>query len=469
MEIKITKKDVIWSYIANFFKIGSGFLVLPLVLHMLSTEEIAMNYIMLTIGSMIALLDFGFAPQLSRNLTYVFSGVDSICKEGINSSKSNEINYHLLKSVLQAAKRIYRNISFLALLILLTAGTCYIYYFTKGFSNIEHSLEIWLFYSVAVYFNIYFLDFDAFLNGRGYVTESKQSAMASRIVYLVLCYTLLLLDFGLIGLVISNIVSPFVRRYLSYHFYYDKNIKRHLKEEKVEKEEEREIIKTLWYNAKRMGANLIGAYAILQFSLFISGLYLSSSEIDSYGMMINVCSILSSMGYTFFSASNIKMASCRAQGEMDKACRIFSLSLIIFFVVFVTGGLAILLIMPSVLDLIQSNAQLPPRNIVLIYLIVLLLEGNHSMSATAITTGNKVPFVKASLLTGASICLLDFFVLTFTNLGILGLVLAQGVGQLAYNNWRWPLWVCNDFNIRYIILLKQGIGELVNIIKGKLI
>ena len=159
MEIKITKKDVIWSYIANFFKIGSGFLVLPLVLHMLSTEEIAMNYIMLTIGSMIALLDFGFAPQLSRNLTYVFSGVDRICKEGINTSKTNEINYHLLKSVLQAAKRIYRSISFLALFILLTGGTCYIYNFTKGFTNVDNSLEIWIFYSISVYFNIYFLYF----------------------------------------------------------------------------------------------------------------------------------------------------------------------------------------------------------------------------------------------------------------------------------------------------------------------
>ena len=194
MEIKITKKDVIWSYIANFFKIGSGFLVLPLVLHMLSTEEIAMNYIMLTIGSMVALLDFGFAPQLSRNLTYVFSGVESICKEGLNTAKTSEVNYHLLKSVLQSAKRIYRSISLLALFILLTAGTCYIYHFTEGFTNVDNSIAIWILYSISVYFNIYFLYFDAFLNGRGYVKESKLSTMASRISYLFLCYALLCIN-----------------------------------------------------------------------------------------------------------------------------------------------------------------------------------------------------------------------------------------------------------------------------------
>ena len=124
---------------------------------MLSTEEIAMNYIMLTIGSMVALLDFGFAPQLSRNLTYVFSGVESICKEGLNTAKTSEVNYHLLKSVLQSAKRIYRSISLLALFILLTAGTCYIYHFTEGFTNVDNSIAIWILYSISVYFNIYFL------------------------------------------------------------------------------------------------------------------------------------------------------------------------------------------------------------------------------------------------------------------------------------------------------------------------
>lgn len=72
-EVRITKKDVIWSYVAQLFNMGAGLIVLPLVLHMLSPSEIAMNYIMLTVSSLVALLDFGFLHQFSRNITSLVS------------------------------------------------------------------------------------------------------------------------------------------------------------------------------------------------------------------------------------------------------------------------------------------------------------------------------------------------------------------------------------------------------------
>ena len=81
--IEITKKDIAWSYIANIFSIASGIIVLPVILNRLDAEEVGLNYIMLTISSLVSLLDFGFAPQFGRNFTYVNSGVQSLRKEGI--------------------------------------------------------------------------------------------------------------------------------------------------------------------------------------------------------------------------------------------------------------------------------------------------------------------------------------------------------------------------------------------------
>ena len=48
--ININKKDVIWSYSTQFFNLVSGLLILPLILTMLSEDDIGMNYLMLTIG-----------------------------------------------------------------------------------------------------------------------------------------------------------------------------------------------------------------------------------------------------------------------------------------------------------------------------------------------------------------------------------------------------------------------------------
>ena len=54
-EISVTKKDIIWGYLAQFFLVASGLITLPLVLNILSAEEIGMNYLMLTIGSLVSL------------------------------------------------------------------------------------------------------------------------------------------------------------------------------------------------------------------------------------------------------------------------------------------------------------------------------------------------------------------------------------------------------------------------------
>lgn len=60
MGVEITKKDVTWSYVAKLFQIGSGLVTLPLILRLLTTEEVGMNYLMLTVSSIVGLMDFGF-------------------------------------------------------------------------------------------------------------------------------------------------------------------------------------------------------------------------------------------------------------------------------------------------------------------------------------------------------------------------------------------------------------------------
>lgn len=131
MEIRVSKKDVVWGYISIFFQMTSGIIVLPFILRMLSSEEIGYNYLMLTIGSMIALFDAGFSPMFGKNISYLFSGAQELKKEGVVESYSEVLNYHLIATMLEVAKMVYRRLSVLVLLLMLTIGTIYIYYVTK--------------------------------------------------------------------------------------------------------------------------------------------------------------------------------------------------------------------------------------------------------------------------------------------------------------------------------------------------
>lgn len=135
MSFDLSKKDITWGYFAQFFSIASGIITLPLILRMLSVEEIGMNYLMLTIGSLVALFDFGFAPQFGRNITYVFSGAQEIKKEGLEITNGDKnVNYRLLATMIHTARYVYRRLALIVLTVMLLLGSLYIYKVTNGFN-----------------------------------------------------------------------------------------------------------------------------------------------------------------------------------------------------------------------------------------------------------------------------------------------------------------------------------------------
>lgn len=131
--IRVTKDDLIWEYLARFLSISSGLIILPLVLRLLPSDEVALNYIMLSISSLITLIDFGFSPQFARNITYVYSGATVILKKGIDDTKRRTtIDYKLLVKLIQTARWIYSMMGIITLFCMLTAGIVYIYNITDG-------------------------------------------------------------------------------------------------------------------------------------------------------------------------------------------------------------------------------------------------------------------------------------------------------------------------------------------------
>lgn len=95
MEVKITKKDVVWGYLAQFFNIGANILLLPLILHLLPSEVLGIWYIFLAISGFALMLDFGFQPTFARNVTYLLSGATKLKAEGVDDEheKLDHPNY----------------------------------------------------------------------------------------------------------------------------------------------------------------------------------------------------------------------------------------------------------------------------------------------------------------------------------------------------------------------------------------
>lgn len=464
--ITTTKKDIVWNYIAIFFNMGTGVIVLPLILHYLSAEEIGLNYLMLTISSMVALIDFGFSPQIGRNVTYALSGAKRVEREGLHDEANGEPNYRLLATVIRSAKYIYRRLSVVVLVLMLTLGTYYIYHVTNGFKDVENSLWIWIVFSISNYFNLYFIYYRSLLTGSGKIFESSISIILSKLTYIITCGVMVFCGFGLFSVVIANMLAPLVLFVYSHIKFYTPQVKEHLPSN-IQKDEINEAISGIWYNAKKLGINQLGAFAILKLNLFLVGFFLPLSVVGSFGILTQIVPTLSSVATALFHTYQPQIASLQVVHNTAEISRKLSITVVVYWLTMIAGGVALVLLLPWILQLIGSNAEVPPTLITVLYLIIMTLEGNHTIFSSVIVTANKVPFVSAGLISGALIGVFIYLSLRFTSLDLLGVVLSQGLVQLAYNNWRWPKYVLDDLKVNPIQFVQLGNVGIYNIIKNR--
>lgn len=455
-EFRLNKKDVVWSYAAQFFSMGSGVITLPFILNKLSSNEIGLNYILLTVGSIISLVDLGFAPQFARNFTYVFSGAQEIRKEGVGRT-TDTINYELLGYLLKTARYIYAILAVAALLLLIAVGTPYISKVTCGFSTVKNAFSIWIVYSFGTLFQIFYSYYYSMLLGAGCIKEQKISLICSKVTYIAILLILLYLEVGLLSVAIAQLIAPFTGRAISHHYFYTPRLKQQLSNHPLNNRHEiLKILKALWYNAKRNAVIQIGSYAILRMSMFIAGLYLSLSEFASYGLMVQLTQLLGIVSCTFIQISQPKFASLRTHHNREGLLKDFAIALDIYYIIFITGSIFLVVFGNPILILIKSNTILPSRSILAIYCLIMFLEYNHSNFANLISSDNKIPFAPASIITGIAVCIGVYIFVRFTTFGVLGLILVQGICQAAYQNWRWPKMALNEFHISWVSLISIG-------------
>lgn len=460
MEITVTRRDVIWGYIAIFFQMTSGLIILPFLLRLLTAEEIGFNYLMLTVGQMVALFDSGFSPMFGKNIAYLFSGAQELKKEGIVETKGDSLNYHLIFTMISVAKMVYRRLSVVVLVLMLTGGTVYIYSITNGFSTIKNSFLIWIVYTISTFFNIYFSYYNALLTGSGKIMESKKAIIINKVGYIVISLALLYGGLGLLGVCIANLLSPFIGRYFSYVYFYTPDFCSKIKGEVTSKEEVISIFKVIWYNSKKMSICMVGSYCINKFGMFLSGLYLSLEVIASYGLMLQLVGILSSVAQNYFITKQPQLASYKVNGERIKLLDLFSFSWFSFSLLNLLGCVLLVVLAPLLLDILNSNTHLPSKSIMLLFCIVYLLEQNHSVFSSMMIVGNIVPPISAAIIPGVFTVILSYLFLEYTSCGLMSIIMAQGICQLAYNNWKWPLVIFKEYNISPFQLINLGFIQI---------
>ena len=434
----IGKKEIAWSYAGTAFMIGAGVLLLPFILHKLPQETVGIWNIFQTITLLVLILDFGFRPSFARNISYIFSGVKTLQKNGVSHTEADSnVDYGLLKGTLMAMKGFYRWMAIAVFAILATAGTAYFYYILQKYSGDQQDAMIaWVLLIAINCYNLYTFYYDALLTGKGYVKRTQQINMLGQTVYVGLSIALIYLGFGLTAIVSSQLVSIVIRRILTYRVFFTAELKARL--DSAVAIEPKGILAAITPNAIKIGLTQFGGFLVNKSAILIGSAFLTLEQVACYGITLQVMDILARCATVPYQSYMPKLAQCRAENDLTELKRYYLICTGSLLLVYLIGGISWVFFGNWALDIIHSQTYFLPTAMLCVMLIISTLEQNHVVSAGFIMADNKIPFFIPSLVSGAATVLLLCIFFNPLQMGIWGLILAPGIAQLAYQNWKWP-------------------------------
>jgi len=337
------KKDVLWGYLSQFLQYGAALLVLPLLLRKLTSAELGVWYVFMTISALVSMLDMGFTPTLARNVSYVLGGAKRLQKDGYKVvEQAGDIDYGLLKAMITASRRIFFFIAAAALVLLAVPGSVYILYVAKEQVNQQTVLLAWGVFVFATVLNLFYKFYTPLLQGRSLYAEFYKSSALANLGFIVVSAVLLEAGLGLLAVALGYLVSAMVGRWLSSRYFYDVSFKAQLDQASAAAMSVAEIFGFMWHNAWRLGLGVIGAFLILRANTLLSSVYLGLATTAAYALTLQMFSVLQSLSTVVFNVQLPKLAQCRITNQRKALIQTMELGLVCALGLFAFGTVMLL-------------------------------------------------------------------------------------------------------------------------------
>jgi O-antigen/teichoic acid export membrane protein len=439
-----SRRDSLWGLAAYALQYGSALLVVPALLTSLTSEELGLWFIYLTLVTATAMLDMGFSPAISRGFSYVLAGSKAIERRGFSVAQVGAgIDLDLANVVVVSAKRIYQLLSILALILLGSFGTRYLFAVAPpslSHSNVELS---WAILVSGITLGLALKGYAALLQGQALFRVTYKATIAANAAFLVVTLISVATHGGLVGLSLgffAQSVSMGLVNCVSFsRGPYGRSNGRSATRAS------RSVISALWHNAWRQGVGSVGAFLIVRGNVLLISAYVGLASGAAYALSLQVFSSLMSIASVPLVVRLPRISGMRASqdghGVVALARQGFWSGLIIYAVCSI-GAIVVAIWAPKSLAL--SHAIVPPPLFATMS-VMLFLELCHVLSAIYIATGNEVPYVWPSVMSGLAVVTISWLGLSGLGFGISMVIVTQFSVQLAYNNWKWPLEMRRDW------------------------
>lgn len=464
MSIKLTKKDIVWSYAGTILSMSANFIMLPFLIYFLDKDMLGLWYVFVSIGTIATLFDFGFAVTFARNVTYCWSGAKELKQKNVAfADNSGSPNFTLLKKVISTCKFIYFLIAIGTLILLLSIGSWYIWYISNNVNGIRHYIA-WGIYSLALFLNLYYGYYVSFLRGVGAIEKVNKSTIFARIIQIFLTILLLAYEWDIIGASIAYLVYGVVFRMSSKHYFYNyEGLKQNLEivSEQTSKQERNLLIRTVWYNAWREGLISISNYLCNQATTIICSLFFSLSQTGIYSIAVQFALAISTISGTLYMASQPEIQSSYINKDTDRTKTLMSFVVLTVLYIFFVGFIGVWTVMLPIIRFFKSDFNIPFTLFFALCFYHLIMKIRDCYCSYFSST-NRIIYIKAFIFSSIASVLLSACLCHATNWGVWALVIPQIVCQMLFNIWYWPWKAHKDMNLRFSDMLHIGNTRIIH-------
>ena len=444
-----SNKNIRWGFISQILNSGINIMLLPFVIIYLSSEELGLWYTFVAIGALVMLLDFGFSTTMVRNIAYTWNGAKEI---SANNFKSNNsflgVNKALFSEIFTASKKIYFYLSILSFLLLSVLGTFYIYKITNSMMSLQTAISSWWIYLLAIVINIYYLYWTPVLKGTGLIKNYYQINTISKLAQLLITIIMLVLGSGLLGVTLAYLISTIITRITSKVLFFKNNGYFQNLNDIPQNKSSEHILKKLLPSMYKQAIISISNYIIDKFPIILSGMVFGLAVTSELGLTIQIMTVFSTLGNVAYNTFLPEMIKNITIGNPNKSYSLLYKSLFLQFVFISIGTIIVLTTGKFFLGLINSNTSILPLSSILLLSLYVYLFNFQLVCINFIIVYNEFPMIKSYLITALSmITLITLLSVFFKTYGVNLIFISQLIPLIAYNLWKWPLYISRKMNI----------------------
>ena len=421
---------LVYGLASTAVRVGSNLILIPLVVTRLSETDQALWWSFVALGNLTSLVDFGFGQAIARVYSYLWAGAEDFDTEGLRPPPQNhQPNLPRIRQLTVTVQRLYLYLAGLALLLLAGGGSLAL---AKSLSGSPAPLQAWASwgaYLLAAVYGLATSRWQLACQGLNQVRPLQAAYMWSGLAYLATAGLLLWMDVGLASMAVAVALRGVLARGLARWAY----LAVVPPAPDGPATPDPTMLRRLWPNARKFGLMTVGACAITNSSVLISGNLLGPEITASYGLTAAVGNFLISISTLWLVVKWPGLTILRTQGKVREMSVIFAQRLALTAATFVVGAVFLALLGNWALEFKGAHSRLLATPLLVVYLLYLGGQLVYVQFGTLALTENEVPFAKVSLFTGLSLVAASLLMTHW--LGLWGLLLAPPLVEGAYSAW----------------------------------